>query len=178
MASATALLGRLPSLFSGLLGAGLLAQFPAFFQQYLQSLGGRLDQAELQESRVFAAAERHGLSVEDYLTRFAEASDPAIQDGGGIAASLLSDAQHLREALGALSEATAIERPFAFAEHLDPAILSATAERFGPALPLSFEGLVYGALGLLLGAGLAAALWAGAPRLGRGLRAAASRLPS
>jgi hypothetical protein len=176
MASATALVGRLPSLFSGLLGAGVLAQFPAFFQQYLQSLGGRLDQAELQEARVLAAAEHHGLTVEDYLTRFAEAPDPAIRDGGEIAASLLSDAEHLRQALSGLSEATAVERPFAFVEHLDPAILSATAERFGPALPLSFEGLVYGALGLLLGAGLAAGLWAGAPRLVRGLRGAASRL--
>ena len=178
MASATALLGRLPSFLSAFVGAGLLAQFPAFFQQYLQSLGGRLDPAELQEARVLAAAEQHGLTVEDYLTRFAEAPDPAIQDGGEIAASLLSDAQHLRQALSALSEATGLERPFAFAEHVDPAILSATAERFGPALPFSFEGLVYAALGLLLGAGLAAGLWAGAPRLGRSLRVAASRLSS
>ena len=178
MASATAFLGRLPSLLSGLLGAGVLTQFPAFFRQYLQSLGGRLDQAELQEARVHAAAQEHGLTVEDYLSRFAEAPDPAIQDGGEIAASLLTDAEHLRQALGALSEATALERPFAFAEHVDPAILSATAERFGPALPFSFEGLVYGALGLLLGAGLAAGLSAGAPRLGRGLRVAASRLSS
>ena len=178
MVSATALFGRLPSLLSAFAGAGLLAQFPAFFQQYLQSLGGRLDQAELQEARVLATAEQHGLTVEDYLTRFAETSDPAIQDGGEIAASLLSDAEHLRQALSALSEATALERPFAFAEHLDPAILSATAERFGPALPFSFEGLVYAALGLLLGAGLAAGLSAGVPRLGRSLRVAASRFSS
>ena len=72
MAPAAALIGRLPSLLSAFVGAGLLAQFPAFFQQYLQSLGGRLDQAELQEARVLAAAERHGLTVEGYLTRFAE----------------------------------------------------------------------------------------------------------
>ena len=65
-----------------------------------------------------------------------------------------------------------------FAEHLDPAILSATAERFGPALPFSFEGLAYAALGLLLGAGMAAGLSVGARHLGRSLRVAASRLSS
>jgi hypothetical protein len=158
MASASAVFGRLPRLLSALFGAGLLAQFPAFYRQYLQSLGGRLDQAELQEARVYAAAERSGLTVDDFLGRFADNPDMAIQDGGDIAASVLSDAQHLREALAALGEATALERPFAFVHHLDPAVVTAAAERFGPALPLSFEGLVYGALGLLLGAGVAGAV--------------------
>lgn len=178
MASLPALFGRLPGLLSALLGAGMLAQFPAFYRQYLQSLGGRLDQAALQEERVLAAAAHHGLSVEDYLARFAEAPDPAIRDGGTIAATLVIDAQDLRVALDALSGASVLERPFVFAENLDPAILSATLERFGPAAPLSLEGLVYGVLGFALGAGFAAAVAAGAPRLSRGLRATASRLDS
>ncbi len=140
------------SSLSALVGAGLFAQFPAFYRQYLQNLGGRLDQAETQEARVRMAAQRAGLDLEAYLARFAESGEIVFREGGRVAVASLADAERLRAAVAALAEADPITRPAQFLIHLDPAAAAATAERFDPALPLTPEGLAYAAVGFLAGA--------------------------
>lgn len=126
------------------------SQFPAFFDQYLQSLGGRLDQARLHAVRIEDAARRNGLDVESYLARFAESNDPAVRAQGEVAAAALADAERLSSAFAVLANALAGLRPLVLIRHLDADIAAATAARFAPAAPLSAEGLIYAALGALL----------------------------
>jgi hypothetical protein len=131
-------------------GAVLVSQFPAFFDQYLQSLGGRLDQARLHAGRIATAARESGLEIAAYLARFAESSDPAIRAQGDVTAAALADAERLNAAYGVLANSATGARPFALMRHLDGDVAAATAERFAPAAPLTLEGLIYAALGALL----------------------------
>lgn len=158
-----ALVARLANGAAALLGAGTLSQFPEYYQQYLQRLGGRLDQALVQEARYYQAAADAGLTMDEYIARFTTTSDEVIQNEGWIIQAALDDAQNLREALIALTNAGTLERPFTFFQHLDQATLSAAFDSFAPALPLSTEGLAYAAVGMV--AGLIS--WAGCERCGR-----------
>jgi len=147
-------MATLPRIANGLAavaGAGITSQFPEFYQQYLQRLGGRLDQALIQEARIYEAARSQGLAVEDYLQRFLQSGDPVFQAEGRVIQAALADAEALRGSLMALAEAGPLERPFAIFRHLDHDVLSATFAAFKPALPVTAEGLTYAAIGLLLG---------------------------
>lgn len=141
---------RLSQGLAAVAGAVLVSQFPAFFDQYLQSLGGRLDQARLHAGRIVAAARESGLEVAAYLARFAESSDPAIRAQGDVTAAALADADRLGAAYGALANAGPGVKPFVLMRHLDGSVAAATAERFAPAAPLTLEGLIYATLGALL----------------------------
>ncbi|GAB5470280.1 MAG: DUF2937 family protein [Rhodospirillales bacterium] len=132
-------------------GAAAVAQFPAFYQQYLQRLGGRLDQAMLAVGRLREAASDQGLSLAAYVLRFQEATDPVFRREGQNLLATLTEAQNLQDAHDALSNATPLERPQAFATHFDSDLALATFERYVPALPIDSEGLAYAAIGMLAG---------------------------
>jgi hypothetical protein len=148
---ADAVVPRLPSLFSAGAGALLVSQAPAFADHYLQSLGGRLDQARLHAARIVAAARDSGLAPDAYLARLAGNEDAAVRAQAGVAAAALEDAEQLGAAYSALTAGAPGLRPLLLVQHLDGAVARATAARFSPALPLSAEGLIYAALGGLAG---------------------------
>src|SRR5690606_35291608 len=120
-------------------GAAALSQFPAFFQQYLQRLGGRLDQALLQRDRILAAAGEHALSADQDGRHLLGSADAVLRSDGKIAAAALADAERLRLAHDALAAASLLERPVALARRLDPELVRATLDRFVPAVPLTPE---------------------------------------
>ena len=144
-------LRRLPQALSAAFGGLLASQFPAFFDQYLQSLGGRLDQARIHAQRIAETARDQGLSLEAYLRRFADNADPVVQSQAEVMASALADEARLSQAYAVLTQASAGLRPVVLLRHLDADVAAATAERFVPAAPLGLEGLVYLGLGALLG---------------------------
>jgi hypothetical protein len=142
---------RLADGIAAVVGAAALSQFPEFYQQYLQRLGGRLDQAAVQRDRIVAAATEHALAIQDYVRHLAENPDAVVRSEGANAAAALADAARLNAAHDALVGATPWERPLAFARGFDPDLARATWERFVPAVPLSPESLIYGGVGLVLG---------------------------
>ena len=159
---------RLPSLLSGGVGTLLLSQVPAFADHYLQSLGGRLDQARLHAARIVEAARDSGLELDAYLARLATDADPAVRAQAGVAAAALEDAERLGAAYSALTAGAPGLRPLLLVQHLDAAVAWATAARFSPGLPLSGEGLVYAVLGGLAGFLFCAAvrrLWRARPKV-------------
>jgi hypothetical protein len=158
---------RLPEALLGGLGAAASCQFPAYYAQYLQSLGGRLDQAREQAARLEAASAELGLTAQDFIARLLASGDEAVQRSGVLAESLLQDRARLEEAYRIMAAAAVWERPFVFAGHADPAVAQATLERFQPALPVTPEGFAYGALGLLLGLGFLILARGGITRLRR-----------
>ena len=132
-------------------GAAGLSQFPEFFQQYLQRLGGRLDQAVVQENRIAGAAREHGLALADYVQRLSSNTDPLVRSEGQNVAAALADADRLRAAHEALTTAAPYERPAALAQYFDENLARATLDQFVPAVPLSIEGLIYAGTGMLIG---------------------------
>lgn len=138
-------------------GAAVLSQFPEFFRQYLQRLGGRFDQAAAQEARIAAAAREHGLAIQDYVQRLLANADAVARSEGHNVFAALADAEQLRAAYGALAAAVPLERPVLWVRHFDYGLARATLDQFVPAVPLSAEGLVYAAVGMVLGLLLLAA---------------------
>lgn len=132
-------------------GAAGLSQFPEFFQQYLQRLGGRLDQAVVQENRIAGAARDHGLAMADYVQRLNANTDPLVRSEGQNVAAALADADRLRGAHEALTTAASYERPAVLARYFDENLARATLDQFVPAVPLSIEGLIYAGTGMVIG---------------------------
>ena len=132
------ILRAIDSLFGTILAAaaGLAAsQLNAFIHQYLQRLGGHLDEAGLAHRRILEGVS--GQPVEpDTQARLAEAA--------------LARVEELASAMNAIAGAHAAVRPFVFAARLEPTIASATFHGFQPAVPLDAVSLAYGAAGMVL----------------------------
>jgi hypothetical protein len=133
-----------------LLGAVGLSQAPEFFQQYLQRLGGHLDEARIALARYEAVARESGLT----LTRLIETT--RAQPAGPVArlADAIAEAQarvlDLESAEAALRAASLWERPFVFLRHVDAEIAARAWTVFKPAVPVTTEGLVYAGAGMVL----------------------------
>lgn len=136
-------------------GGASLAQFPAFFGQYLQRLGGRLDQAEAQVARIERAARAEGLELADYVAVFLNSGESAHRRQGSIMLEEIADLERYRAAFDTLSQAGPGARLLLFVERFDPGVAGAALSDFSPGLPLTLEGLAYAAAGLCAGWGLA-----------------------
>lgn len=139
-------------------GAAGLSQFPEFFRQYVQRLGGRFDQAAAQQERIVAAAREHGLATQDYVQRLLANADAVARSEGHNVLAALDDAERLRTAYQALVGASPLERPFVWLRHFDDRVVRATLDQFVPAMPLSAEALVYAGIGMVIGLALLAGI--------------------
>lgn len=105
------------------------AQGPSFAQQYLQRLGGHLDEARIHLRRVDASREYAALD-----------SAARVE----IRAVLAARVSALESAHEAISGTSAVLRPLVVAWHLDGDIASAAWRDFEPGLPISAGGVLYG----------------------------------
>lgn len=131
-------------------GAVLLSQGPEFMQQYLQRLGGHLDEARRHLAAFQKTADQAGLTLDRFISQTAANADPAVAKLGGVMTDAIERVSSLQIAHDALLHAALWERPFLFLRHLDPAIARATGAVYQPAVPTTAEGLVYALAGMLL----------------------------
>lgn len=146
------MLARLFYSVTAVTGGAVLSQFPEYYTHYVQRLGGRIDQARLRAEAIREDAAAKGLSVEDYIQTFLD-SEPHALEGGRMAESIF-ELGRMESAYHALREAPLLERPFAFAEHMNTRLVDATMGDFAPALPLTPEGFIYAAVGALAALGV------------------------
>lgn len=116
--------------------AGMAAsQTQAFIDQYLQRLGGHLDEAKLNLDRIVAGV------------RYQTMSDTVRQE-------LKTDAQlrvsELQSAYDAIINSGIIARPFTFFRNADDSILNGTMSDFVPAIPLDSNALTYSLIAIFL----------------------------
>lgn len=156
---------RLFNGLSGVAGAGALSQFPTYYQQYVQRLGGRLDQAQIQVTRIEAAAREEGMTLAQYTERFTGSADSAFQQQGTVLRAEIADLRRLRDAVDALFQAPLIERPWRLLRHIDADTARTALDDFALGLPLTTEGFIYAGIGLALGL----VMLAGTERILRGL---------
>jgi hypothetical protein len=133
-------------------GAALGAQGPEFMQQYLQRLGGQLDEARRQLEIWRRVAAEFGLSLDQLTARYGANADPAVARGGGVVRDLAARVDDLAATEAALRGSTLWTRPWVLLRHLDWGTAHATWSVFRPAVPTTMEGLVYAAVGLALAA--------------------------
>jgi hypothetical protein len=132
------------------LGAVGLSQAPEFFQQYLQRLGGHLDEARRQLASFEAVARQSGITLQQLIdTTRAQPVEP-VAKLGNVIAETQARVESLAAAEAALREASVWDRPFVFLAHVDSSIAARTWEVFKPAVPVTAEGFVYAAVGMVL----------------------------
>ena len=131
-------------------GAVLLSQGPEFMQQYLQRLGGHLDEARRQLVLFQKTAADSGLTLEEFIQRTAASAEPSVAKLAGVMTESAERVAALQTAHDALLHASMWERPFVFLRHLDVGIAKAAAIVYQPAVPTTAEGLLYALVGMLL----------------------------
>lgn len=118
------------------IGGAATSQLQAFIGQYLQRLGGHIDEAERAYGTIL-----HGDRYQQMETAAREL----------IAQDALARVNDLENARNAIHGAGLFTKPFVFAAHIDWSIARGTWEVFIPALPVDMAGLVYAAMGLVAG---------------------------
>jgi len=139
-------------LLCGLAGALLLSQFPEFFQQYTQRLGGRLDELTSQVAALETRAAESGKDVPGYLRGFLLHRDIDVRREGLQLQALVQRRAALAASYQALTGAKRWWRIGRFAEHVDWKIAASTLEAYRPAMPVTPEAAVYTGTGFGAGA--------------------------
>ncbi len=132
------------------LGTIAFSQIPEFMQQYLQRLGGHLDEARRQLAQFQHVAEQSGLTLDRLIAQTSANADPAVAKLSGVMTEAVARVDALQSAQAAIQNASLWERPFVFMRNVDVEIARATANIFKPAVPTTIEGLVYAVAGMLV----------------------------
>jgi len=132
------------------LGTVAFSQLPEFMQQYLQRLGGHLDEARRQLAQFRRVAEQSNLSLDRFIAQTSANPDAAVAKLGGVMTEAVARVDELQTAQTALQSASLWERPFVFLRNVDTEIARATWSMFKPAVPTTVEGLIYAAIGMIV----------------------------
>ena len=131
-------------------GAVLCSQLPEFIQQYLQRLGGHLDEARRQLGQFQEIAAKSGLTFDQLMAKSIDASEATVARLGQLMHDTAARVDVLSSADAAIRGASILSRPFVFLRHIDFSIAQGTWGVFRPAVPTTVEGLVYAVGGMLL----------------------------
>ncbi len=148
---------RVLCLIGGLTGAAGLSQYPEFSQQYMQRLGGQVDELTRQVKDFDDTALADGLGREAMLE--AMAATPLVESQEALWRRTFARHARLSENLMILREATPLERLTLPHRMADAATVQAVWSDYTPAMPLSLAGAAAAGTGFLGGwATLAAVL--------------------
>jgi hypothetical protein len=118
MNPARTLLGAVEGLLDRALcviGAVIFSQVPEFMQQYLQRLGGHLDEARRQLQQFQQAAAQSGLTLDRLIGQTSANADPAVARLGGVMTAAVARVDALQTAQSAIQHASLWNRPFVLA---------------------------------------------------------------
>jgi len=131
-------------------GAVLFSQLPEFIQQYLQRLGGHLDESRRQLDQFREVAAKSGLTLDQLAARSQANTEATVARLGQLMHDTVDRVDALATADTAIRNASIFTRPFVFLRHVDLSIARSTWAIFRPAVPTTAEGMLYAAFGVLL----------------------------
>jgi len=155
---------RALTLAGGLAGAAGLSQFPEFSQQYTQRLAGKVEELTRFVEEFDADAANVGVSREQALIDLAQGGAIGTERAQTIVTTIERQ-NRLSTALLQLRSAGPFTRAYHANAFTDGELARGTLSDFKPAIPLTFEGLIFAGVGLLMGLGL----FSGFSALGRRL---------
>ncbi|MDQ2095475.1 DUF2937 family protein [Rhodalgimonas zhirmunskyi] len=167
---------RALTLAAGVTGAAGASQFPEFSQQYVQRLGGAVDELSRFVEEFDADAAQVGLSRDAALKDLAEGGAMGAQRAETMGRTL-ARYDRLSADLTALSAAGPFTRAYYAGRMGDNEIAERAWATFRPAMPLTFEGVTFAGFGFFTGWIAAAGLLSLVRRLfrrGQGGRAAST----
>lgn len=132
----------------GLIGAVLFAQFPAFFDQYVQRLGGAITESQRQVTNITNIAASVGKTPRELIDEllWEDGRDAAI---GRNYADTFQRYEDLRTARGHLRAAPVWGRTVALARYGEADLLKGTWIDYAPSVPVTWAGFVYAIIGFL-----------------------------
>lgn len=142
-------ISRVFALALGLFGAAACSQLPEFAQQYRQRLGGAVDELGRVVSRFDESAQASGLSREDAIQRFAGQPDALVRRQGESMSQIIERFGRLRRQRDDFVSSGPFTRVAVLLGEMDPALARSTYLDFEPALPVTTEGVVAGAVGFV-----------------------------
>ena len=131
-------------------GAVLFSQLPEFIQQYLQRLGGHLDEARRQLEQFREVAAKSGLTLDQLAAKSQANAEDSVARLGQLMHDTADRVDALAAADTAIRHASIFTRPFVILRHADLSIAQSTWTIFKPAVPTTVEGVLYAASGVLL----------------------------
>lgn len=143
------------ALFFALLFGVAMTQVPEFVQQYRQALGGAVGELEAIVAAYDANSARQGLTEAGGLDRRLSNADPIVRDDAANMARTIDRLKWLREAQVQFRNEGGTMRLATFATHFDGQVAGTAFRDFYPAVPVSIEAFVLGAVGFLFGGGVA-----------------------
>lgn len=135
-------------------GSITLAQFPQFYSQYLQRLGGHLDEARRIVAEYSEAAASFNLTLSEYVRTHLTVDSPVLQSTGTIIENSLTRLADLENSFQALKAGNLFNRWWIFLRKMEPAIFKQTCLEYTPGLPFTMESLTYALIGLLITFGI------------------------
>ncbi|MEM9581082.1 MAG: DUF2937 family protein [Pseudomonadota bacterium] len=148
---------RTLTLVAGLTGAAGVSQFPEYSQQYMQRLGGAVDELERVVQRFDADAAQLGFSREAALVDLAQGGEFGAARATSMVQTIDRHAQ-LKVDLRALQGLGPFSRAKYAARFTDTELAGRVWENYKPAMPVTFEGAVFAGVGFLGGLALFSAL--------------------
>lgn len=141
-------------IIAGIGGLGLaatLSQFPEYAQQYVQRLGGAVDELRVITEDFDRAAEAGGMNRESALDRYEVSEDSFLSDRGQSMVRTFNRYEGLSQTLERIESAGPVERLQSLPDYLDTDIGRRTLETYKPAVPMTAEGFLYAGAGFVLG---------------------------
>jgi len=132
-------------------GALLFIQFPVFMDQYVMHLAGRVDELQYQVLLMREAATQSGKTLKEFVAKFIENSDLDFSRQGELMQGMVQRLSSFSDSLASLLNANFLTRPFKFLFHLDWAVVKSTFSTYKIGLFLTFESLIYGLIGIVVG---------------------------
>jgi len=146
-------------LLGGIVLAVVLSQFPEYAQQYTQRLGGAVDELKTITTEFDAAATAAGLSHDQAIARYESSPDTFVAGRGASMATAFARYQSLSATLTEIRSAEAWDRFRNLPSYFDSDVGRRTLDDFKPAVPVTQEGFLYAAFGLVLGYIVTSALY-------------------
>jgi len=146
------MIARTLVLVGGVVGAAGLSQFPEYSQQYTQRLGGAVDALGQVVADFDASAAAEGMTRDQALA--AMTGTAFVERRRADMARSFDRHARLRADLEALQSAGPFMRAYRGGRLTDPEIASAALAAYKPAVPVTFDGLVFATTGFGLGAAL------------------------
>ena len=135
----------------GVLCAAALTQVPTFHQQYMQRLGGHVDELAIQVDALDQRAEELGKDRYGYIRELVGSTETAAKSEGEHLLKLVTRHVVLSNSLKRLNTMPIYYVGAALVVEVQPEIAMGTLNSFKPAVPLTLAGLGYGVAGFFLG---------------------------
>lgn len=143
------MIGKTLTLVGGLTGAIGLSQFPEYSQQYTQRLSGAVDELSRIVGDFDSSASAEGLTRDQALAAMTGSS--FVERRRADMSRTITRYEQLSADLAALRSAGPFTRAYHIAHFDDTEIARRAAADFEPAVPLTFAGISFAAVGLVVG---------------------------